>query len=73
MNAERKRDYYVHQPTGSRLVDLSLDNLALAFVGASDKESLNTIRQLVSDYGENWYLPYLKQQHILEDDEWNER
>ncbi|NMU81881.1 conjugal transfer protein TrbE, partial [Vibrio parahaemolyticus] len=24
-NAVRKRDYYVHQPTGSRLVDLSLD------------------------------------------------
>ncbi|HBC3474869.1 TPA: conjugal transfer protein TrbE, partial [Vibrio parahaemolyticus] len=68
-NAVRKRDYYVHQPTGSRLVDLSLDKLALAFVGASDKESVNTIRQLVSEHGENWYLPYLKQQHILEDDE----
>ncbi|WP_257576260.1 hypothetical protein [Vibrio parahaemolyticus] len=68
-NAVRKRDYYVHQPTGSRLVDLSLDNWHWRFVGASDKESVNTIRQLVSEHGENWYLPYLKQQHILEDDE----
>ncbi|MDF4866892.1 conjugal transfer protein TrbE, partial [Vibrio parahaemolyticus] len=68
-NAQRKREYYVHQTTGSRLVNLSLDELALAFVGASDKDSLATIRQLVSDHGENWYLPYLKQKRILEDDE----
>ncbi|EJE8675443.1 DUF87 domain-containing protein [Vibrio parahaemolyticus] len=68
-NAERKREYYVHQPTGSRLVNLSLDKLALAFVGVSDKEGVATIRQLVSEHGENWYLPYLQQKHILEDDE----
>ncbi|HBC3902267.1 helicase HerA domain-containing protein [Vibrio harveyi] len=69
MNAERKREYYVHQPTGSRLVDLSLDKLALAFVGASDKKSLATIRKLVQEHGENWYLPYLKHQRILEDEQ----
>ncbi|MDN4715030.1 hypothetical protein QYZ43_26350 [Vibrio parahaemolyticus] len=59
----------MHQPTGSRLVNLSLDKLALAFVGVSDKEGVATIRQLVSEHGENWYLPYLQQKHILEDDE----
>lgn len=58
--ATPKREYYIHQPTGSRLVDLSLDALALAFVAVSDKASVGRIRQYVQDYGEDWYLHYLK-------------
>ncbi len=64
-----KREYYIRQPVGGRLVNLSLDALALAFVGASDKESVATIRQFVREHGESWYLPYLKQKRILEEEE----
>ncbi|MEZ8995919.1 conjugal transfer protein TrbE [Vibrio sp. 10N.222.54.A1] len=63
-----KQDYYISQPVGGRLIDLSLDKLALAFVGASDKESVATIRELVEEHGDNWYVPYLKQKHILEEE-----
>ncbi|CAH1565140.1 hypothetical protein THF1C08_1330001 [Vibrio jasicida] len=66
-HAIRKRDYYISQPVGGRLVELSLDKLALAFVGVSDKKDVASIRELVSAHGENWYLHHLKQKHILED------
>ena len=66
-HAIRKRDYYISQPVGGRLVELSLDKLALAFVGVSDKKDVAGIRELVSAHGENWYLHHLKHKHILED------
>ncbi|WP_236576054.1 hypothetical protein [Vibrio parahaemolyticus] len=66
----RAQTRLLRPPThGERLVDLSLDKLALAFVGASDKESVNTIRQLVSEHGEKLVSALSEQQHILEDDE----
>ena len=48
-------------------MELSLDKLALAFVGVSDKKDVANIRELVSAHGENWYLHHLKHKHILED------
>ncbi|GAM65495.1 conjugative transfer protein trbE [Vibrio ishigakensis] len=65
-NAVPKREYYINQPVGGRLVNLSLDKLALAFVGASDKEKVAHVKQLVAEHKENWYLHYLKQEKILE-------
>ena len=38
-NSEPKRDYYIVSPQGRRKVQLGLKPKALAFVGASDKES----------------------------------
>jgi type IV secretion/conjugal transfer VirB4 family ATPase len=43
-----KRQYYYVSENGRRLYDLALGPLALAFVGASDKESLATIQHLES-------------------------
>jgi type IV secretion system protein VirB4 len=43
-----KRDYYLVSPQGRRRVQLALGPKALAFVGASDKESLARIRELAA-------------------------
>ncbi|THJ15590.1 MAG: VirB4 family type IV secretion/conjugal transfer ATPase [Nitrospira sp. CG24B] len=49
-----KRQYYYSSECGHRLYDLALGPLALAFVGASDKESIAEIRSLEAKYGEAW-------------------
>lgn len=49
-----KRQYYYSSECGYRLYDLALGPLALAFVGASDKESLAEIRSLEAKYGSAW-------------------
>ncbi len=48
-----KRDYYISSPQGKRLVQLALGQKTLAFIGASDKESIKRIKHLQSE-NENW-------------------
>ena len=55
-----KREYYYVSEKGRRLFDLALGPLALSFVGASDKESVATIRALENRYGEGWMDEWLK-------------
>ena len=62
-SATPKRDYYVITPHGRRLVQLALGRKALAFVGASDKESLARIRQLSGEYGPKWPSYWLAERH----------
>jgi len=52
--ATPKRQYYYVSASGRRLYDLALGPMALAFVGASDKESVATIKNLVAKHGEQW-------------------
>lgn len=52
--ATPKRDYYVMSPEGRRLIQLALGTFALAFVGASDKESIGRIRELERNFGSSW-------------------
>jgi len=54
-----KRQYYYVSENGRRLYDLALGPLALAFVGASDKESLATIKHLESKLGDGWVREWL--------------
>ncbi len=54
-----KRQYYYTSPNGQRLFDLGLGQVALAFVGASGKEDLNTIRGLVNVFGDDWPVEWL--------------
>ena len=63
-NAVKKREYVVVQDNTSRLIDLSLDALALAFVGVSDKPSIERVRHLVEHYGEDWYLHWLNEKGL---------
>lgn len=60
--SEPKRDYYIVSPQGRRKVQLALKPKALAFVGASDKESIARIRELASEYGrEGWQEAWLRE------------
>lgn len=54
-----KRQYYYVSENGRRLYDLALGPLALAFVGASDKESIAAIRQLEARHGTRWVHEWL--------------
>jgi len=54
-----KRQYYCVSEAGRRLYDLALGPLALAFVGATDKESLATIQRLEAKYGDAWTHEWL--------------
>ena len=45
--ATPKRDYYVVSRDGRRLMQLALGHLALAFVGASGKEDIAAIKELI--------------------------
>ncbi|QIQ22520.1 VirB4 family type IV secretion/conjugal transfer ATPase [Zophobihabitans entericus] len=59
-----KRQYYFASSEGRRLYDLALGPLALSFVAASDKESINEIMRLESVYGENWVDEWLKKKNL---------
>lgn len=54
-----KREYYYVSENGRRLYNLALGPLALSFVGASDKESVATIKQLEAKYGDQWVNEWL--------------
>jgi type IV secretion system protein VirB4 len=57
-----KRDYYVMSSEGRRLVQLALGPKSLAFVGASDKESVARIKQLETEYGPDaWVDAWLEE------------
>lgn len=54
-----KQQYYYVSEHGRRLYDLALGPLALAFVGASDKESVTTIKNLEAKFGNQWVHEWL--------------
>jgi type IV secretion system protein VirB4 len=54
-----KRQYYYVSENGRRLYDLALGPLAMSFVGASDKESLATVKNLETKFGEHWVHEWL--------------
>ncbi|WP_461811586.1 VirB4 family type IV secretion/conjugal transfer ATPase, partial [Faecalimonas sp.] len=49
-----KKDYYIINSYGRRLVQLALEKKTLAFVGASDKESIARIKELRAEDNNNW-------------------
>ncbi len=56
-----KREYYLVQPEGRRKIQLALGPKTLSFIGASDKESLARIDELIALHGEdgwqqNWLM-----------------
>lgn len=57
-----KQDYYIVSPQGRRKVQLALRPKTLAFVGASDKESIARIRELAVEYGPDaWQQAWLRE------------
>ncbi len=63
-NAVPKREYYAVSPVGRRLFDMSLGPLTLAFVGASGKADLATIRSLHAEFGTDWPRHWLQQRGV---------
>lgn len=59
-SAVQKRQYYYVSEQGRRLYELALGKLQLAFVGASDKDTIKLIKSLENQYGEQWVDHYLE-------------
>jgi len=59
-----KRQYYTVSESGRRLYDLAIGTFTLAFVGASDKESVATIKQLETKYGDQWIDEWLARKQV---------
>lgn len=57
-NARPKQDYFLVSDRGSRLYELSLGKLALAFAGATDLDSIEAIQKLESIHGSDWVIPW---------------
>lgn len=65
-SATPKRHYYYVSEQGRRLFDLALGPVALAFVAASDKESVAEIKDLESKLGGGWTKAWAQKKGISE-------
>jgi type IV secretion system protein VirB4 len=54
-----KQQYYFVSEQGRRIYELALGPLALAFIGATDKESVAAIKALEAKHGELWIHEWL--------------
>lgn len=59
-----KREYYIKSPEGRRRINFGIGPFTLAFIGVSDKESLQKIRALDKEYGEQWPYVWLDEKNI---------
>ncbi|MCC5942428.1 MAG: hypothetical protein JJU37_12885 [Balneolaceae bacterium] len=63
-----KRQYYIHTPSGSSLVDLRLDDLSLGFLGdrtgLNTRERTQTIQRLKLEYSTSWPAEWLRMQGL---------
>jgi len=59
-----KRQYYCTSEAGRRLYELRLGSFALAFVGATDLDSIATIKKLENSFGDKWTEEWLKLKNI---------
>ncbi len=63
-NAQPKQDYYYVSEKGQRLYQLALGPIALAFVGATDIDSINRMKDLEKMYGNAWPNQWLHEKGI---------
>ncbi|KGP63162.1 hypothetical protein EP47_14195 [Legionella norrlandica] len=62
--AQPKRDYYYVSEKGQRLYQLALGSMALAFVGATDPDSIARMKQLELKYSDGWVSQWLTEKGI---------
>lgn len=62
--ANKKQHYYYLSPQGCRLFELKLGPIALAFVGASDRDTLAHLKELVEQEKEHWPYQWLKERKV---------
>lgn len=65
--ATPKRDYYVVQPEGARLVRLALSPLELALYGVSNPADVERAKALHAQHGSRWLEPWLKDRGLAGD------
>ncbi|MCL4128456.1 UNVERIFIED_CONTAM: hypothetical protein GTU68_009384 [Idotea baltica] len=58
-NAVQKRQYYMSTTEGSRLFDLALNDVQLAFVGVSDKTEVSALKEIYKNNKDSWYLEWI--------------
>lgn len=63
-SARAKSEYYLVSELGCRLFSFALGPLALAFVGASDRESVLNIQKLEREVGDKWPLVWMESKGI---------
>ncbi|HCJ4394768.1 TPA: conjugal transfer protein TrbE [Legionella pneumophila] len=63
-SAQPKRDYYYVSEKGQRLYQLALGSYALAFVGATDPDSIARMKQLEQKHGDAWVNQWLLEKGI---------
>jgi type IV secretion system protein TrbE len=62
---EKKREYYYMSPLGSRLFNMALGEINLAFTAAADKAQIKIIKRLISEYGiEEFPFKWLEHKNI---------
>ncbi len=62
--ARPKRDYYLVSPEGSRMFDLGLGPIALAFAGVSDPKVIAHLKELQARHGDAWPFAWLSERGI---------
>ncbi len=55
-----KREYYYLSPLGKRVFNLGLGPVALSFVGASGKEDIAKVREMMAQHGNLWPAKWLE-------------
>lgn len=63
--ARPKRDYYLVSPEGSRMFDLGLGPIALAFAGISDPKDIAHLKELQVRHGDEWPFVWLAEKGIV--------
>lgn len=61
-----KRTYLLISPKGIRSFDLALDPVTLSFVGASSKEDIRRVRELIAEHGALWPTYWLRERGLPE-------
>jgi type IV secretion/conjugal transfer VirB4 family ATPase len=63
-SAVPKRHYYISSVEGSRIIELALGPLALAFVAVSSKEDIAQIKLLIQKHGDQWVDVWLSRRNL---------
>lgn len=63
-DATPKREYYYMSPLGTRLFNLALGDVALAFVAASSKEQVKECKRLVEKHGDEWAYHWMDARNV---------
>ncbi len=71
--ATPKKHYLYHSPLGRRLFDMHLGRAALSFVGATGREEIRQIQEVVQTYGNQWPAVWLRHCGCTPEATWWER